>query len=272
MADISSADGTKPLLSNKLDILTRRFRQNNTNRRKPEKNHLNWKLWDSTIRRCKIKASSGVWTEPLGEWKTQKGKQWTYQYSPSLDRVLALHGQVWIQYTRIHQTRRPRTSAGQFMQKGILTDALPWDICKADVFRINQTKVNLCGYDKGSPVSNQTPSGAKWEDHVHANEQWSVEKIICDHNGQAIAEGIQNGTALAVSDGSFKNERGTAAAIIENEGQESSRIIITNRVLGVLGDHNPYRAEVCGLFGILVCVEAICKCFKVKSGTIRLGL
>ena len=155
MADISSADGTKPLLSNNLKILTRRFKQNYTSRRNPHMNQMNWKLWDNTIKRCRVQASLGLWIEPLGEWKTKNGRQWRYHYSPSTDRVFALHGQVWIEYIRIHQTRKSRTLTGHFIQKGFLTDKLPGDSSRADVFRIDYTKIRMCGFDKGKPVSDQ---------------------------------------------------------------------------------------------------------------------
>ena len=272
LADISSADGTKPLLSNNMDILTARFNQRGNRRRQLRKDQMKWKLWDATIRRCNMKASSGLWNEPLGEWKDHTKKQWRYHYSRQIDRLYAKHGQIWMEYTRVSQTSRTRTLTGVFTQKGILRESLPLDAVKADAFTLEGKNTRLCGMDKEVVKTQRTPHINDWVNIVHVDEKWSLEDVICNHDGRIIAEAIESGTALAVSDGSFKNERGTSAAIIEKEGDEFSRIIITNRVPGIRLDHNPYRAEASGVLGILTSIEAICERFSIKSGRIRIGL
>ena len=272
MADISSADGTKPLLSNNLNLLAGRYNKRGGGRRQPRKNQLRWKLWDETIRKCKVKTSSGLWRDPLGEWKEHVRGKWKYHYSREVDRLYALHGQVWMEYVRASQTRRTRIPTGVFIQKGILRDRLPLDVAKADAFNLAGKRTRLCGVDKETVLKRRTLDTKTWKSLVHVNEKWSLENVVCNHDGKIIAEAIEKGTALAVSDGSFKHERGTSAAIIENKGEESSRIIITNRVPGIKGDHNPYRAEACGVLGILTSIESICKQFNIKSGRLRLGL
>ena len=272
MADISSADGTRPLLSNNLEILAERFSKGDIKRRRPKKGQVNWKLWDNMVRRCKVKASSGVWIEALGAWQVHGVRQWRHLYSETTDRVYVLHSQVWMEYVRTSKTRRSRARTGRFTQTGILKEALPLDLVRADAYRLDNVTIRLCGVDiehTSKKVDNPTKG---WEDEIHKLEKWSLEEIMCDHDGEVIAEAIRRGTALAVSDGSFKHDRGTAAAIIENQGMETSRIILTNRVPGTMGDHNPYRAEACGVLGIVTCIEAICKKFNIQSGSIRIGL
>ena len=272
LADISSADGTKPLLSNNMDLLIGRYNKRDNRRRQPKKAHLRWRLWDATIRKCKVKPSSGLWNNSLGEWGEYARGQWKYHYSREVDRLYALHGQVWVEYVRTSHTCRTRTPTGVFMWKGILRDRLPHDVAKADAFNLTNKKTRLCGVDKGTIPKRTAPDSRTWRSLVHSDEKWSLEKVVCNHDGKIIAEAIEKGVALAVSDGSFKQERGTSAAIIENKGDESSRIIITNRVPGIKGDHNPYRAEACGVLSILTCVESICRQFNIKSGRLRLGL
>ena len=272
LADISSADGTRPLLSNNLEILSERFSKGSIKRRRPRKDQINWKLWDNMMTRCKLKASSGMWIEDLGTWKDQEVRQWRHQYSKAVDRMYVLHGQVWMEYVRLPQTRRSRAVTGVFVQKGILMEALPYDLVRSDAYRLDFTKIRLCGVDKEYTWKKIDTPLRGWEDEIHKLEKWSLESITCNHDGKVIAKAIQDGTALAVSDGSFKHDRGTSAALIEDYGVKESRMIITNRVPGKMGDHNPYRAEACGVLGIITCIEAICKKFNIQSGSIRIGL
>ena len=272
MADISSADGIKPLLSNSLEILLSRFNRNSIKRRRPKKEQLNWKLWDSTIKKCKIKTSSGAWLHPLGNWKEHLVRQWRYRYSKNMDRLYILHGHVWVEHVRSSHSRRGRTMTGKFINNGILKGTLPSDSVRADAYRLTNNSIRVCGVDKEPTRRNNNPQIASWEDCVNTAEKWCIENMVNGQDGKIIADAIQNNTALAVSDGSFKNERGTSAIIIEKEGDETSRLIIANRVPGTQGDHNPYRAEICGVMGIITCIEAICKYYNIRAGRLRLGL
>ena len=45
--------------------------------------------------------------------------------------------------------------------------------------------------------------------------QWAVENCRVDDDGRYVAQAIQDGTAIAVSDGSFKDATGAAAFVLE---------------------------------------------------------
>ena len=77
---------------------------------------------------------------------------------------------------------------------------------------------------------------------------------------------------MAVSDGSFKLQRGASAAIIEGRGNQHSRALIANRVPGRRTEHSPYRTEVAGVFGIVTYVLRIAAKYKITSDSIRVGL
>jgi hypothetical protein len=82
------------------------------------------------------------------------------------------------------------------------------------------------------------------------------------------------GTAIAVSDGSFKDGRGTAAFILEDLEcpSEASREIGVNTVPGSVEDHSAYRSEISGVSGVVTIVNCACAAHGVTEGSIKVGL
>jgi hypothetical protein len=85
---------------------------------------------------------------------------------------------------------------------------------------------------------------------------------------------LRKGTAIAVSDGSFKDTRGTAAFMIEDRDTPSavSQTIGVNTVPGSIEDHSAYRSELSGVSGIIAIVDCICSAHGVLSGAIEVGM
>ena len=98
--------------------------------------------------------------------------------------------------------------------------------------------------------------------------KWAVQNWIATDNGRTIAEAIKSGKAIAVSDGSYKNNLGTAAFVIE--GADSN-----DRVEGVMvvpgGDMDSHRSELAGLYGITIMVNIICRIHSIEEGSIEVG-
>ena len=89
----------------------------------------------------------------------------------------------------------------------------------------------------------------------------SVDEIITD---------IMNGTAVAVSDGSFKDNGGTTSWIIEN-ASGSQRIIGHVNVPGTVLDQSAYRSEIAGIYGSVVTIEIIKEILKLDRGSVIIG-
>ena len=114
------------------------------------------------------------------------------------------------------------------------------------------------GIDQTSPIKSQN---------------WSVENVFASNESDLlISKALVNHTALVVSDGSFKLQRGTSATIIEDRGNQQSRALIVNRVPYRRIEHSPYRAEVAGVFGIVTHILRIEAKYKVTSDSIRVDL
>jgi len=99
---------------------------------------------------------------------------------------------------------------------------------------------------------------------------WATQCCVIDDNGTGFAAALRAGTAIAVSDGSFKDQHGTAASILQDiDGR--GRLIVLNEVPGCAEDQNPYRSELSGLYGIVCTIEQTCAEHDVTQGAVTIG-
>ena len=110
---------------------------------------------------------------------------------------------------------------------------------------------------------------------VPKEAQWSCKELYCDDDGATIAEAIQMGTAVAVSDGSLKDNAagqafGTAAFVIEGIDSQN-RIEGWNIVPGPLKTGDSYRCELAGLIGIVFYLNALCAHRQTTTGSGRIA-
>jgi hypothetical protein len=102
--------------------------------------------------------------------------------------------------------------------------------------------------------------------------KWAAGRYNDPHlnNSVLIAEAIRDGSSIAVSDGSFKQARGTASFVIEAKNSKG-RLRGDNIVAGQPGDQSAYRSELSGLLGIVVTVCEICKVHRIVEGRITVA-
>jgi hypothetical protein len=99
--------------------------------------------------------------------------------------------------------------------------------------------------------------------------KWAVEQYFSDEC-IALAQSIQNETAIAVSDGSFKEGFGMAGFILEGWNSDS-RILGVNVTPGGPVAQSSYRSEILGLCGIICLVNLVCESFGITTGSITIG-
>ena len=90
----------------------------------------------------------------------------------------------------------------------------------------------------------------------------------------AIAIAIRNGTARAISDGSYIEEvqKGSSAFIITPGKTIENRFVGYNWVPGSPEDQNPYRSELAGINGVLSAIAVIVKMKDITEGEIEIAL
>eukprot|EP00957_Ditylum_brightwellii_P189176 14399863-Ditylum_brightwellii.AAC.1 len=104
-----------------------------------------------------------------------------------------------------------------------------------------------------------------------ADSTWATCDADCSDNGACVAESIQKGTAICVSDGSYKLGGGTAACIIEGERPLENRISATATVPGSLDIHNAYRAELTEIYMLVQIDNKLCLLHNIDKGCITIA-
>ncbi len=90
-------------------------------------------------------------------------------------------------------------------------------------------------------------------------------------NGSRIAKAIIQGNAIAVCDGLYKYQFGTAGFVIQCKNHKKFRVTGANVTPGYHSAINPYRAELGGISAIVVLAAAIATFHDIQTGTIELG-
>ena len=210
----------------------------------------------------------------MGKWTHEALLHWKWHYSLSQGRLYATHGQVVTEYKRIGQPAL-RHSLGTYERVDKWTDTLPEDSKGADVYHTRNVKLisfvrsvdipAICRLDTFHDLDTARKA-------LPIDDQWAINKLLSDDQGAKVARAIQIGEATGISDGSFKNKRGTAACIIEANKDTSSRIYAFHDTPGRPTDQSPYRSELSGISMMLAVIKCVLMCHKVTSGSIALGL
>ena len=85
-----------------------------------------------------------------------------------------------------------------------------------------------------------------------------------------VANAIRTGKCIGVSDGSFKDEFGTACWIIQGE-DAVSQIKCPLVVPGLSSTHSPYWSELAGIYGMVTMIETLRKFHGISEGSVEIG-
>ena len=90
----------------------------------------------------------------------------------------------------------------------------------------------------------------------------------------AIATAIKNGTACAISDGSYEDDpqQGSSGFIITPGKTRQNMLTGRNLIPGSAEDQSAYRSELGGVTGVLAAVSVIVHYYDIKQGTLELAL
>ena len=105
--------------------------------------------------------------------------------------------------------------------------------------------------------------------HKRIGETWAVHDVKTSVDIDEIVDDIANGTAVGVSDGSFKEEFGTTSWVIEN-ASGTQRIMGNVLVPGFASDQSAYRSEIAGIYGLVMVTEAIKRLWGLEQGEITI--
>jgi hypothetical protein len=248
---------------------------------RPNRNR--WALWQDTLTRSLL-ASDGpqrLLRQPLGPWYDPI-EDWNWLVSPT-HGVFHRHGQVWKHYSRLEggrtSSRRFRlgSSMSLTMQRkrphsdvepaSALAPSAPfWNKpLPEDVFRAtlqparssDEVVLTGIGLAKRSLQPDSQPSlFAAWQAasaEVTEYFGWTPDEIEIEGDEGRLVEALLSGRLCVISDGSYKQNLGTAAVQLLPRKGGTDRIIVQCQTPGLPQDQSAYRSELIGLLaGIMV--------------------
>jgi hypothetical protein len=133
---------------------------------------------------------------------------------------------------------------------------------------------------------NDLYDNGRWRDIDEAMRliQFHPDILLDSHDmakdgGLAIVQGIKDGTARIVSDGSYKKDTpirpaGTSAFRIAPYANNKEEQCITgyNWVTGTKEDQSSYRSEAAGVSGALAVLDVLVKYYHIESGSVTIAL
>ena len=102
------------------------------------------------------------------------------------------------------------------------------------------------------------------------SSRWSIEHITDFRYAREVADSIRDGTCIAIANGSYKNDFGTAQFILQAP-DPLHRLKAPLRCPGDYDDACAYRSEETGLYGIGNCAKMLCEQYNIANGKITYG-
>jgi hypothetical protein len=232
-----------------------------------------WALWRQALTKCFCSRGQSL-RQPLGKWTRTPTSTWRWYFDTATERLLEQHNGTVKVYSR--KAGRPSRRAQLKFVSSIsstATDITPTAV-PAKVYRQGSLLV-VIGWAPISTSPRQQKSTSLQEFvrlNVHPDAAWAVKGLTVgnEDDGRAVATSISNGSFLAISDGSFKDQHGTASWIVQGEdsfGAFGSSLITPENP----EDQSAHRSELAGLFGIATIVDLLCQYYDITEGTVTIG-
>ena len=102
-----------------------------------------------------------------------------------------------------------------------------------------------------------------------AGYAWSACTVFLDDH-QSLANDNRAEQAIAVSNGSYKEDRGAAFFVLQEQSTRAHKII-ANITFSYLVDMDAYCSELCGFYGILAMTEDLVYQFNLINGCVEVA-
>ena len=238
--------------------------------------------WKTALTSALLQAHTSLLTlqHPLGQWQ-RIPHRWPWRYDPVSHQVLHLSTHQDMEYQTTYTCRQglrrsftplhteTRSVHSITLPLATIVPNLPGlhitleshgplpnpEHTQADE---SQDTQSLSSWDTTDSCSTQVPT-MDLSAALHplpAQRWWMVDRLLHTDNGSTLITALQQGTAIACSDGSYQDGTSTSAFTLQGPTDEG-RIDAVNWVPGDPDDQSSYRAELGGILGILFLLEAI---------------
>jgi hypothetical protein len=178
--------------------------------KKPAERH--WALWRQALTKVLDVSSyrSTAWN--LGLWKCDSISRWNWLLDPSSGELFHLEGSVWVIWQPMGRLGLRSTS--HTFSKGHMVSRLPTQLLPVSVRRLSQRhKVQVTGVARlPDAISEDTPMTTflerlQWFGEHNSKDSWILDELELVGTHCDIIRSIKDGTACAISDGSFNKTR-----------------------------------------------------------------
>lgn len=207
---------------------------------------------------------------PLGKWLQAHDDKWEWWLCPTEGNVWERRAEGWYLWANMSSEESSNDMRFRATQEWRPTDnnVLPAGTTRIDIRRIQN--------GRGIRVTSRAPrciagpeedpnSFYQYLQQQPADSHWATQHIMTTDNAYIIAAAIATHQAVAVSDGSLKNQLGTPAFVIEAD-DATDRIHGVNRVPDPKKDGDSYRCEMAGLYSIVFVMNCIAKYYHIPCG------
>ena len=225
-----------------------------------------WDLWRNALQ-VALCSRQRVLQRRLGRWFATASTRW--YYDERSERLYVADDQI-LMYPRI-PGHASRSAARRFRNPTQVND-IPETAVKATVEQDRLTII-LTGWAATMEKHILTHLSLREfvASSVPKNARWAIERYTSVDDGKAVAEAIRRGACMGVSDGSFKDQFGTACWSLMIKGEETGGIICPCVVPGGSESQSAYRSELAGLYGMATMVRALCKFYQIEGGEVELA-
>jgi hypothetical protein len=216
-----------------------------------------WQLWKDAILKCftldhhqypfRLK-------QPLGAWTNVQPQGHTFI---SRDNITIFKKDKQAGYLRF-QCQHPSFTRNPVYHRTTPCTEMPPNV-------IPTTVHGNCQYVRHTGVSMHIPNQA-----TPVHEWWGV-VVTSTLPLQALVQAIRHGSAIAITDGSYKDGLGTAAFTFRVSPTDSRALTFAHMTPGMTQDLTPFRAEAGGLYGIAMFLSRLHQIHDLSGGTITVA-
>ena len=216
-----------------------------------------WTQWKTALNRSLVLPHNqyGCLKEPLTGWEQRPGPAWKDYYSPSSDSIFrSMEYGLWAQY-RPRQRRRTRNPVYYLCLDNL--DNIPEDSGPTTTTGTTGLQHTHC-----SPMQITTPP---------VTPKWWSQQVRGFHDIEEMLNGLIHGTAVCVTDGSFKETVGSAAFIMLPDLDSTNTFQGVNQTPGTPSTIDPYRAELGGIYACVAFINDLAHGYDLTDASITIG-
>jgi hypothetical protein len=231
-----------------------------------------WVLWRRALKKAFPHRRCKLFGDPLGKWLHPPPGNWPTFYCPSSHTIFFRDNRQWARFrcqSRLLGDTSPDLSYTRLSNSSQLPPsarrAIGW-ISDGEIEYHKSARQLAC-----PPVV--TPRNASQALLQLAPDwKWAVTHLKPPSSEDTLLHALRDGTALAITDGSFDpfTGRGAAAFCLSTA---DGKIYHTgaHETPGTSLNSSAYRSELSGVLGSLLLCQAYCTAYSIESGTLVIG-